>query len=249
MCYGAIQTTQTETPGGKPIIEDQNPKIAEFINEIKKNCNLEDGEEVYIIQGKPSPYAIYGDAAPEPGPEENILNFSQKYKSLLLTEEQGRMQEYGVGSEESEALGQHWEVIDPLYTVVLPLFSQKVTIGGEGSYEGGFPLFNSNTATLNYLADQFRLFASGAASGTGYSAQVMGKLSTDFFTSPEYEGIFRYAIPLPKLASMLTVHNVVVASKDKNVTKAFNLTKNQLKELIKKTTDFVGTEMYKKPFV
>ena len=36
---------------------------------------------------------------------------------------QSKFEEYGVGSPETEALGQHWEVIDPLYTVVLPLFS------------------------------------------------------------------------------------------------------------------------------
>jgi hypothetical protein len=246
MCYGAIQTTQTETPGGKPIIEDQNPKISNFINKIKEFVNLDDGEILFLNEDEQSP-----SLTPQyvPGPQDDIFKFSKLTKSLLLAEDFRGFAEYGVDTPESNALGATWEVIDPLYTVVLPLFTQKVRIAGEGSYEGGYPLFNSNTATLNYLADQFRLFTASAASGTGYPSKVMNKLSLDFFTSPEYEGIFRYAIPIPKMASMLTVHNVAIASKDKNVTKAFNLTKAQLKDLIKKTTNFVGPQMYKKPFV
>ena len=47
---------------------------------------------------------------------------------------------------------------------------------------------------------------------------------------------------------MLAIHNIALASKDENVTKAFNLTKSNFKDLIKKTTQFVGPEMYKIPF-
>ena len=246
MCYGAIQTTQTETPGGKKIIEDQNPRISSFVNKIKEFVNIKDGEVLYISNdaGIPSLTPVY-----QPGPEEDIFKFSKLTKSLLLAEDFKGYAEYGVNTPESNAVGSTIEVIDPLYTVVLPLFSQKVRIGGSGAFEDGFPLFNTNTATLNYLSSQLRLFTATAGMGSGYSSKVMSKLFTDFFTSPEYEGIFRYAIPIPKLASMLTVHNVVIASKDENMSKAFNLTKAQIKDLIMKVTELVGPEMYKKPFV
>jgi hypothetical protein len=71
------------------------------------------------------------------------------------------------------------------------------------------------------------------------------------FNSVEIQALYSYAIPIPKLATMLMIYNVLGIVTDNNVNKNFDKTKEIIKQSFESIYDIKGNKAYayQAPFI
>ena len=222
-CYGAVQSNAVDEDG-ELIIQDQSPEVAEMINTIKAMANIDDNT---IVQSQKL------DVGPHNTSSVNeFLDYVKKTKSLLLIED--------ANVKATDVPGQ---LTKPYYTVVLPLFDQKRKINGNDGYKGGWSFLEQRAHSANYVSDQIGIFLNET-----YGAGLLKELFKEMTLNPAYEGLLRYCFPVPKMANMMVILNVLIASKHPPFLNAFNNTKRRIRALISQTTNLKGRDQYKNNF-
>ena len=226
-CYGAVQTDALDE-NGEPLIKDQVEPVKKMFDEFKDLLDINGLNIISSAKLKTGPHQE---------PEVNdYIDFVKETKSLMLIENKNVHYSDTVQSGDDN-------LTDPIFSLILPLFDQKVKINGPSSFNGGWKFLSDRSDEINYVADQFSVFTK-----TPYGKQVVQDIVENIASNPAYEGILSYSFPVPKMCSLVVLHSVLVASRSEPFRKAFNPTKNTIRALISQVCLLKGKQQYKNSF-
>lgn len=120
-------------------------------------------------------------------------------------------------------------------SVVLPLISKEIDITDEDIFQGSVQSFN-----VSQTGD-----ALGAILMDGQINMKLSGLIAGILSSVEGRTLFKYSIPIPKLASMLFMYNAIGVSTDEKIDNAFVKTKEIIKQNFESIYDIKGSNAYK----
>ena len=228
-CYGAVQTDALDE-NGDPLIRDQIEPVKSMFKQFKDLLGI---NKLSIIPSNKL------ETGPHQTSEINdYLDFVNETKTLMLIENRNIQ-----ATDAIQAGGDG--LTDPIFSLILPLFDQKVKINGPGddSWKGGWQFLSDRTSEINYVADQFGIFTK-----TPYGKTVVQELIEKMTENPAYEGLLSYSFPVPKMCNIVLLHGILVASRSEGFRKAFNPTKNVIRGLISQVCTLKGKNQYKNSF-
>lgn len=231
-CYGAV-TTDASNEDGELLIPNQPPLVKELFNSVFSALELEKLNNDNKFDWITGNYYLEGDH--QSAKKNQYIEYAKETKTLLLVENSKVML-----SAENTTGVDNW--LDPIFTIVMPLFSEKVSIKKENpnvfdpdENGKGYQFLNQSPAEANFVSDQLEIF-----SLAGYGQKTMKHLVDKIALHPAYEGVLRYTFPVPKMCSLLIAHSIILASQSTRFNSAFNPTKRMIRALIANTYHMRG---------
>lgn len=164
----------------------------------------------------------------ETAPE--VLKFAQREKVLTITEI----------SQGTEA-----QIINSTY--IFPVINKEVDITNDALSPFSLPVdsyygLQFGESILSQLNEYVKAQA---------GADKIQKIVNEMFSGVEIQALYSYAIPIPKLATMLMIYNVLGIVTDNNVNKNFDKTKEIIKQSFESIYDIKGNKAYayQAPFI
>jgi hypothetical protein len=233
-CYGAVSTPALDEDDS-PIIKDQVQAVKSMFDSMKEILDLDDASFTNEL--------LFSSAL-KSGPDKNdttneYIDFAKETKSLLLVESLPDATKPSF----TTVSGNDASFIQPYYSIVLPLFDEKIKINGSDAFEGGYTLFDDRTDDVNFSSDQLIIFST-----IPYGKKVMEELVSKIPVNPAYEALLSYTFPIPKICNMMMIHNIIHATKSEDLSKSFNSSKNTIRALISRTALIKGGDHYKNDF-
>ena len=233
--WQAMSVLDNNTAKGNYAIskDDQAKTFASFFKSIKLGVRLcyvvGDSTEVNVETGVP--IIDEGDVVKR----QDVKDFTQNIIDLLQEDKQGSGNLSTYQQYEKMLLIEEKHIAGTDTSVILPLIEKEVDITNHDIFQNPVSSFSPGET-----GDEL-----SAVITDPEIASKLNSLVVDMFSGIEGRTLFKYCLPIPKLATMLFMYNAIGLSTDDNINNAFDSTKEIIKQNFESIYDIKGPEAYK----